>query len=302
MIAALLLVASIAQGQPADTAQTPTAPPTYSLVVGRQTSFARGGHMGCMRIGNDLICPRHDTLWFDHARSLAGPPVDPDMQSYTTAGRGFGYVPFLFVMIRDGDDPRIVAMAAVGRDSRACLSRAVLDELGFHPSGPEIIQAADGGVCADLSPLVAIWAPDDVYSVAVMTDHGLIPFRVDRRASLIVARIVGRHPAEPPQCGSGIPCLPYTVRAELADVTTLTGRRLPSPTTVLLTLPTAPPDGERVLIGGRHMEDGSWIGQWTWPVAPSGQETCYPSQQTGGLFLGRPRRARLREQRTCISL
>lgn len=294
---AALLWAAPAPAQPRPRPESAPARPVYSLVTARETRFSPGGHWGCVRLGGELICPRHSSVWFDRARSLAGPPVEADLAASTEIDERLDwYEPVLFVMLREADDPRIVAQATADPSGLACITRAELDRLGWHPAGPGIVER-DGGACADLSPLFAIWAPDP--AVAPI----LTPDEVRRlRPSLILGRLLRQRESDLPPCPENVRCWRVAVDARIVDVETLSGPPAPPALTVFLGRDTPPPDSEDMLMVVTRGTDGRWLGVWTWPVAPAGRETCFETNYLEGYALRRPRRAHVDGDHTCIDL
>lgn len=291
-LAALLWAAPLpAQPQPA------ADRPVYSLVIARETRFTPGGHWLCVRVGEELVCPRHSSVWFDRARSLAGPPVEAELATSTEIDRRLDwYQPVLFVMLREEDDPRILAQATADPSGMACIARAELDRLGWHPAGPGIV-ARDGGACADLSPLLSIWAPDPAIAPI------LTPDQIRRlRPSLILGRLRRQRESDLPPCPENVRCWRIAADALIVDVETLSGPPVPRALTVFLGRDTPPPASETMLMVVTRGTDGRWLGGWTWPVAPAGRETCFETNYLEGYALRPPRRAYARGGDTCILL
>ena len=115
--------------------------------------------MSCVWIGDAPFCPGPHA-WHDEARSLAGPSVEPNLNVGTEFRNSAGwYRPVLLIILNlpEGKS-RIVAQVMPDASGWACIPGRLLGQLGWHPTGPDIV-ARDGGVCADLSRLAALPVP-----------------------------------------------------------------------------------------------------------------------------------------------
>jgi hypothetical protein len=149
LVASLLCGTAVAQEAAAD----------HSLVVARQAGYRVASEVDCVSLGGETLCPEHPSAWFDNALAIAGRPVPASLDTSSERGRAGYYAPVLVVLLHAPDAvARVVAQAEADPSGLACLSRAEMDRIGWHPSGPDILDRA-GGTCADLSSLAALPVP-----------------------------------------------------------------------------------------------------------------------------------------------
>jgi hypothetical protein len=142
-------------------AAAPDAAPSYSLVAARETEHVDRRHMGCMWIGDRVVCPEYRSASYDEARTLAGPAVESRFSISTEVAQGAGWYRPVLLVIRNIPDrqSRVVASATADASGRACIPIAEMDRLGWRPNGPGIATPHDG-TCADLSALAALPLPE----------------------------------------------------------------------------------------------------------------------------------------------
>ena len=137
---AAFAIGSLGQALCAANASPPEDPPVYSLVAAREIQHADRRHMGCIGLGDRVICPQYRSASYDEARTLSGPPVESRFSIATEVAEGAGwYRPVLLVIQNIPDHrSRVVAAASADASGRACIPNADLDRLGWHPSAPGI--------------------------------------------------------------------------------------------------------------------------------------------------------------------
>lgn len=178
------LLGMLALTMPPSAAAAQGAGPEYSLVAARELGHVDRRHMGCIGLGDRVICPEYRSASYDEARALAGPPVEPRFSIATEVPEGAGWARPLLLVIRNLPDrqSRVVAAAPADGSGMACIATAELDRLGWRPSGPDIVTTAER-LCVDLSPLAALPPPkvEAVTVIGVEDARRILPRRAKRR-------------------------------------------------------------------------------------------------------------------------